>query len=345
MTFAIPSNPYIVSRIITEQGIRKMKDFIPADLSHIRELSCCGIRRAAVAIGVFDGVHRGHQKLLTELLSVASELDAEPVVMTFFPHPRSVLSDNPPALLYPPEEKLRLLHCSGIKAVVTVNFTRQFSRLTPDRFLEQSVFAGTVPVPAICVGKHWRFGANAAGNAQYLQQMAADRHFCFRAVDELCMEDGQVVCSTAIREAIGSGDLDRAERMLGRRYALSGTVGAGYRVAGEKLQTPTANLEIRHGVLPPCGVYAATAYLSGRERFAAAVNIGTAPTFREQYGQIAPRVEVHLLSGFRGDLYGKEMRLELAGFVRKEIRFPDIESLKKQISCDIEQIRGILERS
>ena len=308
-------------------------------------MSCCGIRRAAVAVGVFDGVHRGHQKLLTELLSVASELDAEPAVMTFFPHPRSVLSENPPALLYPPEEKVRLLHQYGIKAVVTVNFTRQFSQLTPDRFLEQSVFAGTVPIPAICVGKHWRFGAKAAGDAQYLQQMAAERHFRFCAVDELCMEDGQVVSSTAIREAIASGDLDRAERMLGRRYTLSGTVGSGYQVAGEKLQTPTANLEIRHGVLPPYGVYAATAHLSEREHFAAAVNIGTAPTFREQYGQIAPRVEVHLLSGFRGDLYGREMHLELAGFIREEIRFPDVESLKEQIGRDIEQIKGILERS
>ena len=322
-----------------------MMDFVPADFSHIQELTRCGIRRAAVAIGVFDGVHRGHQKLLTELLSIASELNADPVVMTFFPHPRSVLSENPPNLLYPPEEKLRLLHNSGVKAVVTVNFTRQFSQLTPDQFLEQSVFAGTVPVPAICVGKHWRFGAGAAGNAEYLERIAAEKHFLFRAVDELCMEDGQTVSSTAIREAVSAGNLDRAEQMLGRRYTLSGIIGSGYHNASEKLHTPTANLQIKYGILPPCGVYAATAYLSEQEHFAAAVNIGTAPTFREEYGQIAPRVEVHLLDGFQGNLYGRKMQLELAGFVRKEIRFPDIPSLKKQISCDIEKIKQILGRS
>jgi len=320
-------------------------DFTPADLSHIQELTHCGITRAAVAIGVFDGVHRGHQKLLTELLSVASELNADPVVMTFFPHPRSILSKNPPNLLYPPEEKIRLLHDYGIKAVVTVNFTRQFSQLTPDQFLKQSVFAGTVPVPAVCVGKHWRFGAGAAGNAEYLERVAAEKHFRFRAVDELCMEDGQVVSSTAIREAVSAGRLDRAEQMLGRRYTLSGTIISGYQNAREKLHTPTANLQIEYGILPPCGVYAARAYLSEREHFAAAVNIGVSPTFQEEYGEIPPRVEIHLLDGFQGDLYGRKMQLELAGFIRKEIRFPDIPSLKKQIGCDIEKIKHILGRS
>ena len=322
-----------------------MTDLFPSGLHHIKDLASSGITRAAVAIGVFDGVHRGHQKLLTELLTVASQLDAEPIVMTFYPHPRSVLSKNPPTLLYPPEEKVRLLRRYGVKAVITVKFTRQFAALTPERFLEESVFAGTVPIPAVCVGKHWRFGAKAAGDAAFLERTAADRHFRFIAVDELCMDDGQIVSSTAIREAVRTGELDKAVRMLGRRYSLSGTVEHGYCNAAEKLQTPTANLQIRDGVLPPCGVYAAIAHLSDDEHFAAAVNIGTAPTFREEYGDIAPRVEVHLLNGFQGDLYGRAMRLELAGFVRKERKFPDIPSLKKQINTDIEQIRRMLERS
>ena len=322
-----------------------MTDFVPSNLHHIKELAECGISRAAVAIGVFDGVHRGHQKLLTELLTVSSQLSAEPVVMTFYPHPRSVLSKNPPTLLYPPEEKVRLLCRYGVKAVITVNFTRQFAALTPERFLEESLFAGTVPIPAICVGRHWRFGAKAAGDAAFLERTAAEKHFRFIAVDELCLDDGRIVSSTAIREAVGAGELGRAAQMLGRRYSLSGTVEHGYRNAAEKLQTPTANLRFRDGVLPPCGVYAAIAHLSDHEHFAAAVNIGTAPTFREEYGDIAPRVEVHLLDGFQGDLYGREMRLELAGFIRSERKFPDIPSLKKQITEDITQIRRMLERS
>ena len=322
-----------------------MTEFIPANLTHIRELAPYGISRAAVAIGVFDGVHRGHQKLLTELLTVSSELDAYPVVMTFFPHPRSLLTENPPDLLYPQEEKIRLLHRYGVKAVITVPFTRQFAALTPEKFLNQSVFAGPASVPGICVGRHWRFGAGAAGNAEFLERLAAKQHFCFRAVEELCMENGQVVSSTAIREALSAGNLAKVEQMLGRRYALSGIVVHGYHNAGEKLHAPTANLQITAGVLPPYGVYGAIVHLSDTEHFAAAVNIGTAPTFQAQYGKIAPRVEVHLLEGFKDNLYGRKMQLELAGFVREERKFPNIGSLKQQIANDIEQIMHLLGRS
>ena len=171
-------------------------EFIPADLSHIKELPLYGITRAAVAIGFFDGVHLGHQKLLTELLTVSSELDAYPVVMTFFPHPRSLLTDNPPNLLYPPDEKIRLLHRYGVKAAVTVNFTREFAALTPEQFLAESVFAGTVPILGICVGKHWRFGANAAGNAEFLMRMARKNHFHFSGRSFSC-------CDRDLRGQIG----------------------------------------------------------------------------------------------------------------------------------------------
>ena len=322
-----------------------MPERIPIDLEHIKDLSCRGIKRAAVAIGVFDGVHRGHQKLLTELFSLSAELECCPVVMTFFPHPRSLLTENPPNLLYSCDEKIRLLHRYGVKAVVTVDFTRQFASLSPEEFLEQSVFTGDVSILAICVGKNWRFGAKAAGNAEFLERMAVKNHFRFSAVEELCLETGQTVSSTAIRDAVSSGRLDLAEWMLGRRYSLFGTVVHGYHNAGEKLNAPTANLQINDGVLPPCGVYAGIAHLSEHEHFPAAVNIGVAPTFREQYGTIAPRIEVHLLEGFNGSLYGRKMELELAGFVRPEREFPDISSLKQQITKDIEQIKHQLGRS
>ena len=338
---------FYVYYFLKKTGRKKsdMPEFIPGNLEQIKDLTLYGINRAAVAIGVFDGVHRGHQKLLTELLSVSAELDCYPVVMTFYPHPRSLLTENPPNLLYSRDEKVRLLHHYGVKAVVTVNFTRQFAALSPDKFLEQSVFTGDVPILGICVGKNWRFGAKAAGNAEFLARMAAEKHFRFSAVEELCLENGQTVSSTAIREAVSSGRLDLAEWMLGRRYSLFGTVGHGYHNAGDKLNAPTANLEIEQGVLPPCGVYAGIAHLSDHEQFAAAVNIGVSPTFRDQYGEIAPRIEVHLLDGFAGNLYGRKMQLELAGFVRPERQFPDIDSLKQQITEDIRQIKHQLGRS
>lgn len=315
------------------------------DFSRISELAQCGITTAAVAVGVFDGVHKGHQKLLTELLTVSEKLNAVPAVMTFYPHPRSLLTENPPTLLYPPSEKLRLLHEYGAKAVVTVDFTPEFSRLSPLDFLEQSVFAGPAAVRGICVGRHWRFGAKASGDAAFLETLSKERGFHFSAVEELCMDDGQVISSTAIREAVAGGDLELAEKMLGRRYTLSGTVEHGYRAAGEKLKAPTANLKITDGVLPRFGVYAAFAHLPSGERFPAAVNIGISPTFREQYGEIAPRVEVHLLNGFHGDLYGRKLKLELAGFVRGERTFSGAEELKQQIVRDIARITELLERS
>lgn len=315
------------------------------DFSRISELAQCGITTAAVAVGVFDGVHKGHQKLLTELLTVSEKLNAVPAVMTFYPHPRSLLTENPPTLLYPPSEKLRLLHEYGAKAIVTVDFTPEFSRLSPLDFLEQSVFAGPAAVRGICVGRHWRFGAKASGDAAFLETLSKERGFHFSAVEELCMDDGQVISSTAIREAVAGGDLELAEKMLGRRYTLSGTVEHGYKAAGEKLKAPTANLKITDGVLPRFGVYAAFAHLPSGERFPAAVNIGISPTFREQYGEIAPRVEVHLLNGFHGDLYGRKLKLELAGFVRGERTFSGAKELKQQIVRDIARITELLERS
>ena len=322
-----------------------MTDAIPAGLKQIADLAAYGIHRAVIAIGVFDGVHRGHQKLLTELLTVSSELDCTPTVMTFFPHPRSLLTDHPPELLYSPDEKIRLLHSYGVKAVVTVPFTRDFAALPPGDFMARSVFDGQVDVRGICVGRHWRFGAKAAGNAEFLENLAARGKFHFSAVDELCLNDGQVVSSSAIRELIRHGDLPQAERMLGRRYSLSGKVLHGYQQAGKRLEAPTANLEIRFGGLPPYGVYAGRAELSDGRILPAAVNIGVSPTFREQYGDISPRVEVHLLEGFKEDIYGQEIHLELAGFVRSERTFPDAAGLKRQITEDISEIRKILERS
>ncbi len=318
-----------------------MTEFYASDLNSIGELSPCGISSAVVAIGVFDGVHRGHQRLLTELLAMAKTLSADPVVMTFFPHPRQLLTANPPPLLLPPEEKIRLLYRFGAKAVVTVGFTREFASLSPTEFLKRCLFSGPVAIRGICVGSKWRFGAHAGGDSRFLEHKAETRGFRFAAVDELCTDRGTVISSTAIRAAISEGKLREAEEMLGRRYSLFGTVEKGYRVASGKLGSPTANLKIRAGVLPLFGVYAAFAHLNGC-RYPAAVNIGTSPTFRNQYGNIAPRIEIHILEGFKANLYGHSLELELVEFIRPEREFADPEELKQQIARDVGQVTGVL---
>ena len=325
-----------------------MTQFIPSDFTSVSELADASITEVVLAVGVFDGVHLGHQKLLRELLRLAKELKAFPVVMTFSPHPRTLFrKEDPVRLLYSGEERSRLLCEAGAKAVVTVPFTKEFAALEPEKFLEKAVFSGPVRIRGICVGKHWRFGKNASGDCTYLEKVAAEKGFVFSAVDELCLEKEPfcTVSSTKIREMITSGDLLKASEMLGRSYSLYGEVVRGYQVASAKLSAPTANLQISCGVLPPFGVYGAYAQISGGpEMIPAAVNIGISPTFREQYGQIEPRIEVHLLNDFHKDIYGQSMRLFLEGFIRQERIFSGPEELKQQIRQDIASIHALLKR-
>ena len=172
----------------------------------LRDLSRYGITKAAAAIGVFDGVHRGHQKVLATLREIAQRTNSTPVVITFHPHPRSVLTPGAaPSLLYPQEEKLRLLRLYGAEAVVVIPFTQEFAALSPDQFLDQSLHSGTVKLTGVCVGRAWRFGAKAAGSYVDLERRAKLDRFVFSPVDEVTFGDG-VVSSTEIRKAVAGGD-------------------------------------------------------------------------------------------------------------------------------------------
>lgn len=322
-----------------------MADGKVLEVSSIEELSNYGISSVAVAVGVFDGVHLGHQKLLTELLNVAKMYHAVPVAMTFYPHPRELVnSRSAPQLLLPPEEKIRMLGQCGAEAVISIHFTREFAAQAPDEFIESCLFSGGVKVEGLCVGQKWRFGAGASGDSVFLERKAREKGFAFVPVDELRTPEGMIISSTAIRKALAEGNLDLAASMLGRNYSLFGTVEEGYHNATRKLDSPTANLHMAAGILPPNGVYAGFAHVDGM-RYPAAMNLGVSPTFRAEYGRIDRRLELHLLDGFCGSLYGKCLQAELVSFLRPERRFANPEELKKQIQNDIEEINHILERS
>ena len=291
-------------------------------------------RRVAVGIGVFDGVHRGHQLLLAELAEMARETEAVPVAMTFVPHPREVLCpQDPPRLLMPPKERLRLLRHYGAAEAVVIRFSPEFAGLAPEEFLQRLLRISST-VTGICVGSDWRFGAKAAGNAALLADYCREHALAFRAVPELRIE-GEVVSSTAIRRAVASGLLARAEALLGRPYRLTGIVEPGYHAAGRELKRPTANLAVDTGILPPDGVYAARALVAGIAH-PAAVNLGVAPTFGWPEGR--RRLEVHVLD-FSGNLYGMEIGVELIRHLRPERAFSGVEELRRQIEQDIEVIR------
>lgn len=312
-----------------------MTDGRRIDVSSFDAVGAHGLSEVAVAVGVFDGVHLGHQKLLDTLKELASKLKAHPIVVTFHPHPRELLHpDSPPSLLLPPEEKARLLHEYGAEAVVTIPFDKEFAALSPPEFLYDCLSSSRVKMKGLCVGAKWRFGWKGTGDAKFLKSRAAEGHFKFAAVEELAI-GGQPVSSTNIRRALSSGDLGKAKAMLGRNYSLFGKVEHGRQIAGKELSSPTANLKMRYGVMPPCGVYSGWAKFKG-ERHEAAIAIGSSPTFKSQYGD-ENRVELHLI-GFKGDLYGLELEAELNSYIREERCFPGVEELKKQIGEDIKAV-------
>lgn len=313
--------------------------------SAIDALKHHGIHRISVAIGVFDGVHAGHRKLLDELMKIADSTDSVPVAVTFSPHPRQVLQpESAPALLLPTEEKLNRLTECGVKAVVTIPFTTDFATKSPEAFIADCLESDGIELCGVCVGKKWRFGAHGAGDTDLLARIARDRGFVFVPVEEVVLDD-ETVSSSSIRKAAAAGDLEKATRFLCRPYAIYGTVVHGQGVAGKKLDAPTANLKIDYGVLPPAGVYAASVIFpdDGNSRHPAVVNIGSAPTF-DSYGvRDLLRVEAHLLEG-GFDLYEKQIVLEPVQFIRPEQKFESIDALKVQIVRDITETKNILQK-
>ena len=304
-------------------------------------LADCGIRDVVFAIGTFDGLHRGHVAVVQTMLDESRRLNASPAVLTFHPHPRAVLTpDNPPSLLMSRERKLSILASLGVRAVVTLPFTKEFAALSPGAFLSRCLLSGQVRVRGVCAGSLWRFGAHGAGDVAFLRKRAAELGFVCRAVPEI--RDGHgIVSSTKIREALAAGDVAFAAHCLGRRPAVSGVVVSGYGVAGSTLHCATANLDVRCGMLPANGVYAAFAVV-GDERFPAVVNIGVAPTF-DSYGNGGRvRVEAHLLTDGAPDLYGKEMALGFAARIRGERKFGSPEELAAHIPEDILLARAAL---
>jgi len=304
---------------------------------HISELKSHGMTDISVAVGIFDGVHAGHRLLLRNLTETAAALHSEPVVLTFAPHPKEVLSPGTaPRLLIPPEEKYRLLEDCGVRAAVVIHFTKELARMPAEEFLLNCMNANGIHLCSMCVGTRFRCGAGGKGTTEVLERFARQHGLHFRSVPELTLE-GETVCSTAIRKAVASGDLDKARCFTGRVPQLSGYVEHGNGIAGTALRHPTANLHVEYGVLPPAGVYAGKAEADGKS-FCAAVNVGYAPTFSSKMTDAPLRVEIHLLD-YHGDLYDKRMTVKLYQRIRPERRFADAAALQSQILHDVNEIR------
>jgi len=283
---------------------------------------------SGLAIGVFDGVHLGHQ-------AVVQSLSGSVAALTFEPHPLALIApDRAPARLTSLEQRTGYLRAIGTVAVVAVKFDAGLRALSPAAFVDE--LARIFPdLKEIAIGEGWSFGRNREGNAARLAELAEGHGFHVHAIAPVFL-DGALVSSTRIREAIAQRRFDEAARCLGRSYAVTGTVIPGD-ARGRTIGFPTANLGGVEQLLPPRGVYAVRVRVRG-EFYPGVMNLGQRPTFTSNG---VDSLEVHLLEGGR-DLYGEE--LELSGFVwiRDERKFDGIEALKAQIAQDAAEARRVL---
>ncbi len=293
---------------------------------------------SVVSIGVFDGVHLGHQAILAANLARARKSGLTPAVVTFAGHPKQVLLGRAPKTLTTLEHRLALFERAGIEHAVVLHFDEQLRSMDAAAFA-QTVLIDALGAQAFVLGFDSKFGKGRSGGPELLRELGHE----VTVVDRVS-SDQRAISSTAIREAVELGDLDGATRMLGRPVSILGEVVHG-QALGRTLGFPTANLDLHHELHPPTGVYAGWAHpwRAGErhaEPLAAVANIGTRPTLAGTPPN-DPTIEVHLLD-FAADLYGSQLEFEFVRFLRPEQRFGDLDELRAQIARDVETTRTCL---
>jgi riboflavin kinase/FMN adenylyltransferase len=285
-------------------------------------------RGRAVAIGNFDGVHLGHARLLRACLETGARAGLAATVLTFDPHPASVVSPRgAPPRIQTLRSRARMLREAGIEDLAHLRFDPAAARLTPAEFVD-SVLVRGLRAGCVVVGHGFRFGASRAGDVETMRVLGEGR---FETIEVQTLEDGgERVSSSRIREALERGDLAGAERFLGRPYEVEGLVVPGDR-RGRELGFPTANIDLEGVSALRRGVYAADGFIEGETApRRAAVNLGVRPTF----GGGEPRLEAHF-PGFDGDLYGRALRLIFLARLRDERRFDSVDELRAQLAADV----------
>ena len=291
------------------------------------------IQRASLALGFFDGVHPGHEVVIGKAVEEARRLGAVPAVVTFKEHPRSLTLGKSPPLLTLIDQRLELFAGLGVEAALVLSFTEELCRLAPEDYV-QSVLVECMGAKSLSVGFNHRFGRNRVGDPEMLRLLGEKFDYIVHVAGEVIV-DGAPVSSSRIREAITQGNVELAHNLLSRNYAIAGEVQHGDG-RGNQIGFPTANLRIAaEQVMPAIGVYSAVVRLPDHTRRACVVNIGRRPTF----GQDQPiTTEIHILD-FDQNLYGQHLSLEFVRFIRPEMKFSGVESLKAQIASDVNDAR------
>lgn len=287
-----------------------------------------------VTVGTFDGIHRGHQEVVREIVRRARAGDARSVLVTFDRHPLEVVRpESAPEVLTTPDEKKEVLASTGLDYVVFLTFTRALSRLTPREFVE-TILVDRIGVTELVIGYDHGFGHDRAGDAETLRQVGRERGFTVDVIAPV-KQGAEAVSSTGIRRAVEQGDLARARRDLGRPYSVLAKVVRG-EGRGTGLGFPTANLEVGGGrkLVPGAGIYAVRVWSGGLQGVSGALHLGPRPTFEGS----PPSMEVHLLD-WTGDLYGQELRVDFIERIRGVERFDSAAALVARMHRDVAEVR------
>lgn len=296
-------------------------------------------RPAILTLGVFDGLHLGHQLIMSTVVERARELKAVPTVITFDPHPRAVLHpESAPPLLQTFDQKIEAFGVLGIEQTIVVRFTRDFAQIEAEDFL-RDVVRDRLQAAEVYLGRGFAFGRNREGNIELLRKVSERLGFRAEEVPEVRLR-GQRISSSRIRELLAEGRVNLARRMLGRPYGVEGRVVRGAQ-RGHTLGFPTANLRPENRVIPRGGVYVTATLIEGTWR-RSITNIGTRPTFENDSAPAS--VETYIMN-WTGDLYGDVVRVRFLHRLRNERKFASIDELKQQIARDRDRAAEYFERN
>jgi riboflavin kinase/FMN adenylyltransferase len=323
---------------VTDEALTQAKAIPPFALAIDPPGRPAGLEKAVYAIGNFDGVHRGHAAVIARARSLAEARGAPSAVLTFEPHPADYFAGRPVVFrLTPFAVKARALRALGLDGAVFLSFDAALAGLTAGEFVEQ-VLVDRLGVGAVIVGWDFHFGKARSGTPEFLAR-AGERHgFHVEIIDKVEAREGgesKVLSSSAIRRALELGDVEAAARCLGRDYRVAGVVREGQKL-GRTLGVPTANIELEPTNRLAFGVYAVRAWIGGRSHDGVA-SYGVRPTADNG----APLLETHLFD-FSGDLYGREMEVDLVARLRDELKFPSLDALKAEMARDIARARAVL---
>lgn len=286
-------------------------------------------KNSVVTIGTFDGVHKGHLDILDHVIQKAEEINGRSFVITFKPHPRTIVAKKDDIfLLTTYEEKIELLKNKGIENLLVINFTKEFSNLTAKEFVD-NIICNKIGAVHLVIGYDHKFGKDRVGNGSRLTELGMERNFTVSTVAPVEF-NGEIISSTKIRKALLDGNIQEANNFLGRNYAIEGKVVEGTK-RGRIIGFPTANIEVENKLklIPKNGVYAVKIFFNSMVYFGI-MNIGVRPTFEDSKRLF---IEVYILD-FSRNIYGKEIKIEFLKRIRDEKRFSSKEKLKEQIKND-----------